>query len=297
MYFVLSSDRIPKPRTGSDLKTLHSLWYFRAYMGRLKAYASRLESDMTCVISDIFRFPIKGLSPERLSRISLVERRGLPGDRQYAFALARSEFDPAVPLHLPKTNFLMLMRDEELAKLATAFDPATLILTIRQDGVEVMSGNLAAPADRARLENFFQEYLRLDARPRLVQAENHMFSDRGEKLVSLQNLASIAEFGNRVGKNVHPIRFRANVHLDGLEPWQEMAWVGRNIRLGGATLQVVDPIRRCAATTVNPDTAERDINVPKLLMEEYGHMNMGIYARVISAGDIASGDSLDVAAA
>jgi len=249
---------------------------------------------MTYVISEIFRFPIKGLSAERLPRTELTARQGLPQDRAYAFALADSSFDPQAPRHLPKTNFLMLMRDEALAHLATRFDPATRVLTIRDDGAEVISGRLSDAADRTRLENFFQEYLRLAARPRLVEAEGHMFSDRGEKLVSLQNLASIAEFGARVGADVQPIRFRANVYVAGLEPWEEMSWIGRNFRLGGATLQVVDPIRRCAATTVNPVTAERDINVPKLLMEQYGHMYMGIYARVIAPGAIAEGDTLEV---
>lgn len=249
---------------------------------------------MVGVISEIFRFPLKGLSPERLPHVELRARHGLPGDRAYAFALASSAFDPAAPRHMPKTNFLMLMRDEELARLDTSFDAAKQTLTVRQDGVEVIGGSVAEATGRARLENFFQEYLRLDARPRLVQAEDHMFSDRGEKLVSLQNLASIAEFGARVGAEVQPIRFRANVHLHGLEPWEEMEWIGRNFCLGSATLQVVDPIRRCAATTVNPETAERDVNVPKLLMEEYGHMNMGIYARVIAPGAIAEGDKLEI---
>lgn len=249
---------------------------------------------MTYVISDIFRFPIKGLSPERLERARLEVRQSVPGDRAFAFELANGPFDPAAPRHLPKTNFLMLMRDEALARLATRFEPETRTLHISQDGAEQISASLADAAGRTRLENFFQEYLDLDARPRLVQAEGHMFSDRGEKLISLQNLGSIKEFGSRVSAEVHPIRFRANVYVEGIAPWEEMSWIGRNIRLGTATLQVVDPIRRCAATTVNPQTAERDINVPKLLMEEYGHMNMGIYARVVAAGEIASGDTLEI---
>jgi uncharacterized protein len=249
---------------------------------------------MTCVISEIFRFPIKGLSPERLPRVALRTREGLPSDRAYAFALAGAPFDPAAPRHLPKTHFLMLMRDEALARLATRFDADADVLSIAEDGAELISGCVSDTADRARLENFFQEYLDLDARPRLVRAEGHMFSDRGEKLISLQNLASIAEFGDRVKSTVHPIRFRANVYLEGLNPWEEMSWLGRTIQLGRATLQVVDPIRRCAATTVNPNTAERDVNVPKLLMEQYGHMNMGIYARVIAPGEIAGGDKLEI---
>jgi uncharacterized protein YcbX len=248
---------------------------------------------MTCVISEIYRFPIKGLSPERLDRVALAVRSGLPGDRAFAFALAKTPFNPAAPKYLPKTNFLMLMRDEALARLATRYDPIDNRLSIIENGRSHIEGSLAVIEDRARLESFFQNYLDLDAPPRLVQAEGHMFSDRGEKLVSLQNLASIEEFAGRVGVTVDPIRFRANVLVRGLAPWQEMDWIGRNVRLGTATLQVVDPIKRCAATTVNPATARRDLNVPKLLMEHYGHMNMGIYARVVMAGEIAIGDPIE----
>ena len=251
---------------------------------------------MTCVISTIQRFPIKGLSPERLDRTALQPGQGVPGDRAYAFAVAGAPFDAAAPRHLAKTNFLMLMRDEALARLATRFDPATQMLSIADEGATLIDGCVAHADDRARLENFFQEYLGLVDRPHLVQAEGHMFSDRAEKVISFQNLASIEEFEQRVGADVAPVRFRANIHLAGLEPWVEFGWIGRRIRVGGATLQVIDPIRRCAATTVNPATAERDLNIPKLLMEHYGHMNMGIYVRVLEGGEIAAGNAVEVGA-
>lgn len=249
---------------------------------------------MTCVISAIQRFPVKGLSPEPLDGVRLSPRQGLPGDRQLAFALAGAPFDPANPQHLPKTNFLMLQRDEALARLTTRYDPQRGTLAIEQGGVTVMEGDVHTPDGRTRLENFFQEFLGLHARPRLVEAAGHMFSDRAEKVVSFQNLASIAEFEGRVNHPVEPIRFRANIHLSGLEPWVEFTWPGKRFRIGNVLLEGVDPIRRCAATMVNPATAERDLNVPKLLTQNYDHMYMGVYARVLEGGDIATGDELTV---
>jgi hypothetical protein len=59
---------------------------------------------------------------------------------------------------------------------------------------------------------------------------------------------------------------------------------------------VVKPISRCAATNVNPETAERDLNLPLALQKGFGHPNMGIYARVASAGPIAVGDTIGPAA-
>ncbi len=57
---------------------------------------------------------------------------------------------------------------------------------------------------------------------------------------------------------------------------------------------VVSPIDRCTATTVNPETAERDIDVPGDLRRSFGHVNMGIYAEVVEGGTVAVGDQVIV---
>jgi hypothetical protein len=245
-------------------------------------------------VKEIHRYPVKGLSVETLTDVLLSDRQSLPGDRVYAFARANAPFDPATPKHLPKANFLMLMRDEELARLQTRFDPTSRTLTVREGGVTLIDGALNDPADCRRLENFFQEYLDLLERPRLVEAPGHMFSDRAEKVISILNLATVRELGARIGAEVDPVRFRANFLIDGLTSWEEFTWPGRHIRIGDATLEVIDPIRRCAATCVNPTTAERDLKIPTFLMESYGHMNTGIYARVIAGGGVKTGDAVGV---
>jgi uncharacterized protein YcbX len=245
-------------------------------------------------VKEIHRYPVKGLSVEKLDRTTLTPRQGLPGDRAFAFARANAPFDPAAPKHLPKANFLMLMRDENLAKLNTGYDPATRALTIKQDGVTVIGGKLSDPADCRRIENFFQEFLGFPDRPRFVEAPGHMFSDDKEKLVSIMNLDSVKDIGKRIGAEVDPVRFRANLLIDGLPDWEEFTWPGKHIMIGGATLEVTAPIRRCAATCVNPTTAARDLPIPTFLMESYGHMNTGIYARVIAGGEIAVDDDLTV---
>ena len=245
-------------------------------------------------VNAILRYPVKGLSAEPMARVKLEPYQSLPGDRALAFARATAPFDPADPKHLPKAHFLMLMRDEVLARLSTRFEPARKHLTVAEGGVTLMDGSVTEAADRIRLETFFQEYLDLPERPRLVESPGHMFSDRAEKVVSILNLASVRELGRRMESEVDPIRFRANFHIEGLADWEEFTWPGRQVKIGTATVEVIDPIRRCAATTVNPATAERDLRIPTFLMENYGHMNMGIYARVVAAGEVASGDNLEL---
>ena len=58
-------------------------------------------------IHAIYRYPIKGLSPEPLERTELAVHETLPGDRLYAIENGPSGFDPAAPRHQPKQRYLM----------------------------------------------------------------------------------------------------------------------------------------------------------------------------------------------
>ena len=67
--------------------------------------------------------------------------------------------------------------------------------------------------------------------------------------------------------------------------------------VGWAGAEVFKPIVRCAATHVDPTTAERDLDVTKALFDNYGHMFCGIYVRVTSAGGVGRGDAATAPAA
>ena len=70
-------------------------------------------------IQAIYRYPVKGLSPEPLPRTELAAGKTVPFDRMYAIENGPSGFDPASPAYLPKQRFLMLMRNARLAELRT----------------------------------------------------------------------------------------------------------------------------------------------------------------------------------
>jgi len=250
------------------------------------------------VVTALYRYPVKGLSPEALGRVALATSEGLPGDRQFAIAHGTTAFDPAAPKYLPKAHFLMLMRNGKLAALRTGFDPGTGVLNVRQPDGDGVSGNLNDPAGRATIEDFMVAYLGPEVRghPRVVTAPGHMFSDVAAKVVSLINLASVRDIEARAGRPVDPLRFRGNVHFESPAPWIEFDWIGRELKIGGVRLEVVKRIVRCAATEVDPATGARDMGIPALLQREYGHADTGVYARVLNAGEIATGDALSVAA-
>src|ERR1051326_3155674 len=236
-------------------------------------------------IAAIYRYPIKGLGPGRLESAELVPGQTIAGDRLYAIENGPSGFDPAQPAYLPKSRFLMLMRNGRLAALRTAFDQATHTLAITADGREAARGDLRTREGRAAIEQFFAAFCvdELRGPPGVLQAPGHSFSDVARKVVSIINLASVAELEAILGVPVNPLRFRANVYVQGWPAWAELDLVGREISVGkSARLKVVKRIVRCAATNVDPDTGVRDLAIPDTLMRNLGHTDCGIYAEVIN---------------
>jgi uncharacterized protein len=256
---------------------------------------------MAIKISSIYRYPVKGLSPERLKRAALTPGECLPHDRRFALALGSTVFDPQHPQWLPKTKFVMLMRDEQLALLQTAFDADSDMLTVAQDGRVLLRAALTEPAGYRQVAQFYTDFLGpgLDGPLRVVEAPGHAFADARRrpnatagKYVSLINLASIGALEQAMDAAIDPLRFRANVYFDGAPAWTEHDWIGAEITLGPVRLHIVSPITRGAATQVNPETAERDLDIPAALTRHFGHIHMGLYAEVLTAATISSGDKL-----
>jgi uncharacterized protein YcbX len=247
-------------------------------------------------ITGLYRYPVKGLTPEPLKKVALQVGRTLPADRRYAIENGVSGFDSAAPSWMPKTVFLMLMRDERLAGLRSHFEDETNILTIRRGGEIVARGDLETAEGRAAIEGFFAQNFtpELKGPPKVLSSDGHSFSDVARKVVSIINLESLRAIEGMVNHSVHHLRFRANLYLRGWPAWHEAGLVGRTLAIGEARLKVVKNITRCAAVNVDPDTAERDLEIPEALMRRFGHNECGIYGEVISDGTIAIGDAITV---
>lgn len=249
---------------------------------------------MTATLADIRRYAVKGLNGESLEWVELAEGEGIPDDRRFALAHAASQFDRGNPEWMPKQNFLQLKRDERLALLEAKFDPASGILTMFRNGRQVARGNITQPLGRSLVEQFLQAFLPPGPRgnPHIVEVPGRMLSDVPDKYVSILNLASAKDTERVARSPVDPRRLRCNLHIDGIAPWAEMAWVGKEIAIGEARLEVMEIIGRCAATEVNPDSAERDLHLLNILQQGFGHTQCGVYARVIKRGRIEKGDTV-----
>lgn len=249
---------------------------------------------MNARIEAIYRYPVKGLTPQKLSQTTLSPGGTVPADRLYAIENGPIGFDPASPQYFPKQRFLMLMRNERLATLRTDYDEASHTLTIQSEGREAARGDLRTEEGRRAIETFFSSFMPDELRgpPKVLHGQNHSFSDVAKKVVSIINLASVAAVETAAGAPVDPLRFRGNLYVEGWPAWHEFDLMGRVLVVNGARLKVIKRIVRCAATDVDPATGIRDLTIPKTLMQKVGHADCGVYAEVVTGGDIVTGDAI-----
>jgi hypothetical protein len=185
-----------------------------------------------------------------------------------------------------------LVRYAAAAHLGARYDDAGGVLALSAGGREVARGCPEVAADRARLEAAAARELTAEVGSGVALAAaggDAAMTDVDAPYVSLINLASVGALAAALGTALDPLRFRANVYFDGAPAWAERGWAGRGMKLGGAMLEIAEPIERCAATEVNPATAARDVRVVSGLADGFGHVEMGIYARVVAGGAVARG--------
>ncbi|VTZ27288.1 Sulfurase [Methylocella tundrae] len=255
-------------------------------------------------VSGLYRYPVKGFTAQPLTEVAVMPAAGFPKDRFYAFSkgtLQPSDYEAAPR---PKTDFLMLLLHEQLAKLDAKFDDGDDDrLSLSMGGKPLFSGSLTQAEDVERLEQFIAAFMngKVSGQPKLLRIEGRQFTDVAVtseammRAVSLINLKSVRVLEEAVGAPVDPLRFRANIYFEGDNPWEEFDWIGKEVRIGPAGAVGVLRTKRCGATNVNPATAERDRNLPAALVRAFNHPDMGIYVEMKEGADIALGDVIALA--
>lgn len=253
---------------------------------------------MDARIASIYRHPVKGFTPERIEAATLEAGACFPYDRLYAVEDGPSGFDPAAPAHISKMKFTVLAKIPAVAKARTAYDEATGVFAAWAEGRADFAGDLRTAEGRTGFEAWLAALLADDINGPLKVIEGpgaHRFMDSKSGYVSIVNLASVRDLGQRLGRDLDPLRFRANLYVEGWPAWTENDLTGKTLTVGGATAEVLKPIVRCAATHVDPTIAERDVDLVKALFDTYGHMLCGIYLNVIEGGDLREGDLVALA--
>jgi hypothetical protein len=252
-------------------------------------------------IESLYRYPVKGLTPERLTAATLAPGNCIPFDRAFALAQGDAGLDTEHPAWISKVNFLCLAKNPAAARLRTKFDEATGLLTIHDPLGEDLVASPFTPEGNATLTSYLTTFLGPEARygtdgqaPHFHHFPQHSFCDHKTQVISLIGHGSLTALEEAVGAPRDKLRFRANIYIEGAAPWAEFELLGKTLAIGDVRMVVQERIDRCPATMVNPDTAEKDANPVKELRQHFGHIDMGVFTEVTHAGEIKPGDEITV---
>lgn len=248
-------------------------------------------------IAALATHPVKGLTSHPLQSAPVEAGAVFPLDRAYAIENGPCGFDPADPKHIKKSKFLVLVRYEDVAQVKCTYDLENKRITLSKPQREDVTLSLETAEGQQALAAYFTAHMgdKATGPLKVRSADNHAFTDTAEKFVHVVNLASVKALSEAMGIEINPKRFRANIYLEGLPAYEEFNWADKKIRSSsGVEFKFGRRTRRCAATDVNPVTAERDTNINKALHTLLGHMDVGIYLEVLNNGTLSVGDTLTV---
>jgi len=249
-------------------------------------------------IASLYRYPVKGFTPERQEAVILTEGGYFPCDRLFAVENGPSGFDPDAPVFIPKTRFTVLAQIPKVAQARTAYDEETGVLQVVANDQAPFSGSLLTDEGRGGFTDWLTAFLDPDdirGPLKVLAAPPHRFTDSSKGFVSVVNLASVADLGAKLGRHLDPLRFRANLYVEGWPAWSELEQPeGAHVRLGPVITEVLKPIVRCVATHVDPDSGARDIEIVPALRDLYGHLYCGLYLNVIQGGRVCEGDPAEL---
>lgn len=240
-------------------------------------------------LAHICRHPIKSIGFEELESASLTRGRTLPFDRIWA-VLHQGAKTPVLTEWVPKMNFLRGVAGPELMAIAARLDEGARRVTLSHPtaGSITLHPDTEGDALVAWLRPLWPQDR--PAPMAVGQVPGTALTDVPEAYVSILNLASNADLGQRMGVDLSIHRWRGNLWLAGMDPWAEAGLIGRRLAIGGAVVEVRARITRCKATTVNPASGTVDADTLGALSTAFGHQDFGVYAMVVESGPVAVRD-------
>ena len=255
----------------------------------------------------LYRYPVKGLTPEAPPSLEVLPEGRIAGDRALAFRFADSGLPPTAWSR--KYGFAVLVNAPGLARLTARFDERTrrLRLTLgdtllAEDGLDDDGRErLAAAVERYVLElpdnplSGHHERLPLQL---IGDGVTPRYQDNEAGQVTLHSRESVAALGAALSQPaLDEIRFRSNIAIEGVAAWAELDWIGKRLKIGEVEFEAVKPKVRCLATHANPASGERDLPVMQTLVSAFGQdqptLGIGLLTRG-AGGTIRVGDTVTV---
>ncbi len=255
----------------------------------------------------LYRYPVKGFTPQRCEHISVLPGGRVAGDRVLNFRFADAPV--ADTAWCRKYHGVVLANTPGLARLDVRFDDQRQRLRIAFED-HVLADETLDEAGRQRLVDVITAYvLSLDENPLKGQPTRlplklvgdgmlPRYQDNEAGQVTLHSRESVASAGAALGDSgLSELRFRHNIVIDGVAAWEEQSWTGRKLRVGGVEFETVVPKVRCLATHANPLTGERDLQVMQTLVKAFSQREptFGVGMLSSAGGEIRVGDPVILA--
>jgi uncharacterized protein YcbX len=246
---------------------------------------------MSGQVTHIWRYPIKSHGREGLNSVTLTEGHTMPWDRAWAVAHEAAKTDGTD--WAPCANFSRGAKAPNLMAISAKLDETREEITLSHPDRPDLT--FQPDRDTDQFLDWVHPLMPVGraASARMVRVPNRGMTDTPFPSISLNNFSSLRAFSQRIGQDLSPLRFRGNIWMDGLGPWEEFEWIGKKLRIGSVVLEVVERIERCLATTANPETGQRDADTLGALTEGWGHKDFGVHAVVIETGTVSVGDSVE----
>jgi hypothetical protein len=240
---------------------------------------------------EIWRHPIKSHGREFLENVKLTKGQTMPWDRAWAVAHENSNVDGRN--WVPCQNFSRGAKAPMLAAISATWDENAHKMTLKHPELPDFVFNPDNAEDQKRFLKWESPLIPDDrAQSRhLVSATERGMTDTDYASISIGNFSSHRTIEQKFGRKLSHHRWRCNLWLEGLAPWEEFDWVGKEISIGSVTFEVRERVQRCLATTSNPDTGKRDADILGTL-ETWGHRDFTVYAVPKNDGIISIHDPL-----
>ena len=247
---------------------------------------------MTVSVSEIWRHPIKAHGREALDQVELIAGKTMPWDRTWAVAHEQANCEGGQWASC--ANFSRGAKAPGLQAINARLDEAARQVTLTHPDLPELTFRPDEEADR--FLDWVAPIMPEDraASARIVTASDRGMTDTDFASISLLNSATNREISEQAEQNLSMQRWRGNIHLTGLDPWEEFSWIGKKIRIGSTTLIIREPITRCMATTANPETGLRDADTLAALRTGWSHQDFGIYGEVLVSGKMSRNDEVRI---
>ena len=242
-------------------------------------------------LSEIWRYPIKSHGRESIAEIKVVAGKALPRDRLWAVVHENSSVDGSqwAACH----NFSRGSKAPGLMAIESYFDETTNRLTLSHPDKKQIT---FCPDTESDILIDWTRDLIPDGRSgsvKLIRAKVAAMTDTEYQSITICSSSSHNSLASEMGLDLSKKRWRGNLWIDELEPWEEMTWIGKIVQIGNVQFEVIENVQRCMATTANPETGVRDADTLGAL-KAHGHQNFSVYAIAKKNGDLRLGDKLRV---